>query len=475
MKKLTLLFLTLLSVFCIPDALADEGNYPLTVTFPANGYTGIYLSSSKISANDYKSVTVCFKDEVSTSFSININDAQGTATQTNFFSSGKEKTVDFAAYVAEKNVTDINNVFLLSAAPASDATVVITNAYLTRNDGTTEKLVCTNLNATSFEWAISDEHLPLIGCTATKITNTATGNFCLAYTTEFQPFGFTDVQGVPAISGDYTGYSIKFRSSAAGAYRIELNDNESTSAEYFINNPSGVVTGTFGAAANADGNFTLKSNEITRFWFQRMWATETSKAASEETPRYVYIAEAYFIKSDGSHVDMLPYGKNEKASDDTYSYGMWYPYAGKCTLEEGDMAFRYDSINVTGYKYMAINFAEPTTAELTLQLWNDDSGNNIVSKTIPAGTSGDFIYALPDNATTIPTIDLLNHSGAATFVNIDDVRLQVSSTTGINAITNNTASSSKDNAVYNMQGIRMNGNNLPSGIYIKNGKKFIAK
>ncbi len=32
-----------------------------------------------------------------------------------------------------------------------------------------------------------------------------------------------------------------------------------------------------------------------------------------------------------------------------------------------------------------------------------------------------------------------------------------------------------DNNVYNLQGVRMNGDNLPAGIYIKNGKKFVVK
>lgn len=31
------------------------------------------------------------------------------------------------------------------------------------------------------------------------------------------------------------------------------------------------------------------------------------------------------------------------------------------------------------------------------------------------------------------------------------------------------------NKVYNLQGIRMDGQNLPAGIYVKNGKKFIVK
>ena len=46
--------------------------------------------------------------------------------------------------------------------------------------------------------------------------------------------------------------------------------------------------------------------------------------------------------------------------------------------------------------------------------------------------------------------------------------------TGIESFKANVSATS-DNKVYNLQGIRMNSNNLPAGIYIKNGKKFVVK
>lgn len=48
-----------------------------------------------------------------------------------------------------------------------------------------------------------------------------------------------------------------------------------------------------------------------------------------------------------------------------------------------------------------------------------------------------------------------------------------SSTDGISEVQIDAANTS--DAVYNLQGVRMNGKNLPAGIYIKNGKKFIVK
>lgn len=45
--------------------------------------------------------------------------------------------------------------------------------------------------------------------------------------------------------------------------------------------------------------------------------------------------------------------------------------------------------------------------------------------------------------------------------------------TGISDMITETVSTS--DAIYNLQGARMNGNNLPAGIYVKNGKKFVVK
>lgn len=46
--------------------------------------------------------------------------------------------------------------------------------------------------------------------------------------------------------------------------------------------------------------------------------------------------------------------------------------------------------------------------------------------------------------------------------------------TGIESFKANVSATS-DNKVYNLQGMRMNSDNLPAGIYIKNGKKFVVK
>lgn len=47
--------------------------------------------------------------------------------------------------------------------------------------------------------------------------------------------------------------------------------------------------------------------------------------------------------------------------------------------------------------------------------------------------------------------------------------------TGISEIMSSVEEGSSSGKIYNLQGVQMNGNNLPVGIYVKNGKKFIVK
>lgn len=465
MKRIAILTFVLTVILCNMNVMADEGTYPLTVTFPASGYNAINVVTTVISTNDYKSVTVELQNDLTSTLDLKINDNKATS-QDNFFdanSGTKTLTVSLTDYANAKGTTEVDNVILLSCAPSSDVSYVIKNAYLTKNDGSTEKMVCTNMNATAFTWSISDTQLALLGNTSTDLTNLGMGNIVIAYTTEFQPFGFTDVAGQPNLGSAYTGYSFTFKPSSVGAYRVRTNDEDaSTATENWCNNPSGTVTGTL-------------SGTITHFWLQRMWATTESKAASENTPRYVYVKDAYFTKSDGTQVEMIPYGKNEMNKSDTYTnYCGWYPFAGKGTLAYGDMSFKYDSLDVTGYSYIGITFATATPMELTLQFWLDDTGNNISTVTIPAGTVGLYQAAIPAKSNHIfPTVDLLNMSNVSGSVSISNVSLTVNKTvTGINPLISD-GSKVKNDAIYNLNGQRV-GKDY-KGFVIKNGKKYIAK
>lgn len=68
-------------------------------------------------------------------------------------------------------------------------------------------------------------------------------------------------------------------------------------------------------------------------------------------------------------------------------------------------------------------------------------------------------FTISDNATITPTMLKISIKGVETAIN--SIVMGNSNTT--------------DNAVYNLQGQRVNGNSLTKGIYIKNGKKFAVK
>lgn len=57
----------------------------------------------------------------------------------------------------------------------------------------------------------------------------------------------------------------------------------------------------------------------------------------------------------------------------------------------------------------------------------------------------------------------------------DDSDNNGSQTTGITSVEAIAENAGEDAPIYNLQGIRVSGDNLPAGIYIKNGKKFIVK
>lgn len=70
-----------------------------------------------------------------------------------------------------------------------------------------------------------------------------------------------------------------------------------------------------------------------------------------------------------------------------------------------------------------------------------------------------------------------NNKTLADYASATNIRVYVElpgTTTGIGSV-NVDKNNKADNAVYNLQGQRVDGKSLPKGIYIKNGKKFMVK
>lgn len=75
------------------------------------------------------------------------------------------------------------------------------------------------------------------------------------------------------------------------------------------------------------------------------------------------------------------------------------------------------------------------------------------------------------------SVSFKNNKTLAEYASATNIRVYVElpgTTTGIGSV-NVDKNNNANNAVYNLQGQRVNGKSLPKGIYIKNGKKFMVK
>ena len=75
------------------------------------------------------------------------------------------------------------------------------------------------------------------------------------------------------------------------------------------------------------------------------------------------------------------------------------------------------------------------------------------------------------------SVSFKNNKTLADYASATNIRVYVElpgTTTGVGSV-NVDKQNKADNAVYNLQGQRVDGKSLPNGIYIKNGKKFMVK
>lgn len=75
------------------------------------------------------------------------------------------------------------------------------------------------------------------------------------------------------------------------------------------------------------------------------------------------------------------------------------------------------------------------------------------------------------------SVSFKNNKDWANYASATNIRVYVElpgTTTGVGSV-NVDKHNNANNAVYNLQGQRVNGKSLPKGIYIKNGKKFMVK
>lgn len=136
---------------------------------------------------------------------------------------------------------------------------------------------------------------------------------------------------------------------------------------------------------------------------------------------------------------------------------------------QGGKAFPYDAVS-DDYKTV-----DAWTNNIDLTDFVKSLDNNSFALLIEHTNSADQLMFY-----TKETGDVTNAKDATLVFKKEDLVPQLTvvyatkDATGIESFKANVTATS-DNNVYNLQGIRMNSDSLPAGIYIKNGKKFVVK
>ena len=90
----------------------------------------------------------------------------------------------------------------------------------------------------------------------------------------------------------------------------------------------------------------------------------------------------------------------------------------------------------------------------------NSAGNKFLKMKADTKTTFYRAFLASSNASFAPTLLFDDGNGTTDIKRIEDID-------GMDVIS--------DGAIYNLQGVRMNGDNLPKGIYVRNGKKFVVK
>ena len=123
----------------------ESVNYPVSVEYPAKGYTAINLLNRSFKTADYKLVTVKLSAPATDPLVLLVSDLEPNKVEA-AFNGATEITIDLTAY---RDIKKVKNIRLLSAAPETDVTYTITEAYLTKIDGSKVNLTASNMNAKS--------------------------------------------------------------------------------------------------------------------------------------------------------------------------------------------------------------------------------------------------------------------------------------------------------------------------------------
>ena len=141
------------------------------------------------------------------------------------------------------------------------------------------------------------------------------------------------------------------------------------------------------------------------------------------------------------------------------------------TATSGDAATGIDQTSANGV--LIGNYTDSWTVPTT----TGDNPNYILQNK----NSGLGFYKVVENRNTLSPyrayMSVKHNNGgsssAPAFFSLDFNGMN--GTTGISITSREETTRNNDGVVYNLNGVRMNGENLPKGIYVKNGRKFIVK
>ena len=158
--------------------------------------------------------------------------------------------------------------------------------------------------------------------------------------------------------------------------------------------------------------------------------------------------------------------------------------------ENGQMGWKYTyGLDMSGYKYLVLKLDKVQKVGACIMLYTE---NNIWSDCCQYPVGEEVLVAVPLHDITYTSGELQGepvdvshvmivalYAGQGGVIDVDDMYLTNNedySSDAVSVFSVKSKTSKADGIVYDLSGVRMNGtDNLPKGIYIKDGKKFVVK
>ena len=158
--------------------------------------------------------------------------------------------------------------------------------------------------------------------------------------------------------------------------------------------------------------------------------------------------------------------------------------------ENGQMGWKYTSgLDMSGYKYLVLKLDKVQKVGACIMLYTE---NNIWSDCCQYPVGEEVLVAVPLHDITYTSGELQGepvdvshvmivalYAGQGGVIDVADMYLTNNedySSDAVSVFSVKSKTSKADGIVYDLSGVRMNGtDNLPKGIYIKDGKKFVVK